>query len=162
MYKRIVVAFDGSREGRSALREGALLARRCGAQIYLLAVVADTPGILVAEGAHAGAMAHQQDAYKGVLEEAVNGLKPFGITLEVKLVRGEPSQQIAIYAKQVQGDLVVVGHRKQSFLQRWWSGSTGAYLSDQLSCSLLIARAVISPEEFRAEIERMAPAPEPT
>ena len=34
MYKRILLAYDGSLEGRTALREGALLARQCGAQVF--------------------------------------------------------------------------------------------------------------------------------
>ena len=41
MYKRILLAYDGSVEGRTALREGALLARQCGAKVFLLAVLAD-------------------------------------------------------------------------------------------------------------------------
>jgi hypothetical protein len=41
MYKRILLAYDGSVEGRTALREGALLARQCGAEVFLLSVVAE-------------------------------------------------------------------------------------------------------------------------
>jgi len=152
VYKRIIVAYDGSREGRTALREGALLARRFGAQVHLLAVIAETPGMRVAEGAHAGCIAHQMETYRGILQEAVTGVQPLGIKLEARLVRGEPAQEIAAYARLIQADLVVVGHRKQSLLQRWWSGPSGAYLSDYLDCSLLIARKTISTEEFLAEI----------
>jgi nucleotide-binding universal stress UspA family protein len=162
LYKTVLVAYDGSREGRTALREGALIARQFEAEIYVLAVVPETPGMRVAEGAHAGAMAHQDDAYKTILEEAVRGLGTFGIRLKAKLVRGEPAQEIAAYARQIKADLVVVGHRRQSLLQRWWSGPNGAYLSDYLTCSLLIARAPISQEEFRRamgeETEVAAPA----
>ena len=39
MYKRILLAYDGSVEGRTALREGALLARQCGADVFLLSVL---------------------------------------------------------------------------------------------------------------------------
>lgn len=152
MYKRIIVAYDGSREGRMALREGALLARRFDAQIHLLAVIAETPGMRVAEGTHAGCIAHQMETYKAILQEAVTGLKPLGIKLEARMVRGEAAQEIAAYARLINADLVVVGHRKQSLLQRWWSGPSGAYLSDYLDCSLLITRKTISTEEFLAEI----------
>jgi len=34
MYKRILLAYDGSIEGRTALREGALLARQCSAEVF--------------------------------------------------------------------------------------------------------------------------------
>ncbi len=40
---RVLLAYDGSVEGRTALREGALLARQCGAEVFLLAVLVD-PG----------------------------------------------------------------------------------------------------------------------
>ena len=148
MYKRVLVAYDGSREGRSALREGALLVRTVGAELYVLAVVAETPGMRVAEGAHAGVMAHQDEAYRTLLEEAVRGIANFGIPVKGKLVRGEPAQEIGAYSRQIKADLVVVGHRKQNLLQRWWSGPNGAYLSDYIGCSLLIARAEISHEDF--------------
>jgi nucleotide-binding universal stress UspA family protein len=144
-----LVAYDGSREGRKALREGALMVRQFGAELYILAVVAETPGMRVAEGAHAGAMAYQDEAYRNLLEEAVQGLGNFGLQVKGKLVRGEPAQEIGAYARQIKADLVVVGHRKQNVLQRWWSGPNGAYLSDYVSCSLLIARAEIGFEEFR-------------
>jgi len=153
MYKRVVVAYDGTREGRSALREGVLMAIEHGAEVYLLAVVAETPGIRMAEGAYAGAIAHQDDAYKAILDEAVVGLRERGVPLKGRLVRGEPAQEIAEYAREVKADLVVVGHRKQSLLQRWWSGPNGAYLSDYLHCSLLIARTTIDQEAFLEAIE---------
>ena len=41
MYKRILLAYDGSVEGRTALREGAPLARQCRAKVFLLSVLAD-------------------------------------------------------------------------------------------------------------------------
>lgn len=161
MYKRIVLAYDGTREGRNALREGALLALRVGAEIHLLAVVVETPGMRMAEGAQPGAIAYQQESYRAVLDEAVEGLHRMGVQLEAKLVCGEPAQEIAGYARRVAADLVVVGHRRQSLLQRWWSGPSGAYLSDYLSCSLLIARSVISQEDFLSELAKLTPAPEP-
>ena len=49
MYKRILLAYDGSVEGRTALREGALLARQCGAEVFLLSVVAEDGTFLLAE-----------------------------------------------------------------------------------------------------------------
>ena len=39
MYKKVLLAYDGSIEGRRALREGAKLAQMCRAEVFLLAVV---------------------------------------------------------------------------------------------------------------------------
>ena len=49
MYKRILLAYDGSVEGRTALREGALLAKQCGAEVFLLSVLTDTGTLLLSE-----------------------------------------------------------------------------------------------------------------
>ena len=54
MYRKIVLAFDGSEEGARALREGALLARACGAKVVLLSVVPETGGFVMAEGIQGG------------------------------------------------------------------------------------------------------------
>ena len=39
MYRKVLLAYDGSIEGRRALREGAKLAQLCRAEVFLLAVV---------------------------------------------------------------------------------------------------------------------------
>ncbi|MCW9044481.1 MAG: universal stress protein, partial [Pseudopelagicola sp.] len=44
MYAKILLCFDGSREGRLALREGARLAQITEAEVVLLAVVETVAG----------------------------------------------------------------------------------------------------------------------
>jgi hypothetical protein len=51
MYRTILLAYDGSRQGREALDQGARLARLCQARVCLLAVVAHKPGVALAEAA---------------------------------------------------------------------------------------------------------------
>ncbi len=156
MYARILLAYDGSPEGRAALREGALLAKHCGAQVFLLSVVAETPGVRMAEGVHAGAVAQQMQTYKDVLQGGVDRLRALGMEATAELVTGEPAQAIGAYATRIQADLVVVAHRKQTLFERWWSGSVGAFLSDHVSCSLLLARNTISDEAFEAVMGKKA------
>ena len=106
----------------------------------------------MADGTHAGVLSTLVDSYNAVLEEGAARLKELGFTPVTKLVIGEPAQEIGAFATQVEADLVVVGHRRQSFMERWWSGSSGGYLMDYLSCSLLIGRNTITDQEFNAEM----------
>jgi nucleotide-binding universal stress UspA family protein len=158
MYKRILLAYDGSREGAIALREGALIAKACGAQVFLLSVVPETGGVLMVEGAQGGVVPKMAEAYKEQLQRGVERLKSFGFDPVARLVVGEPSPTIGAVAREVEADLVVVGHRKQNFLARWWSGSTGAYLSDHIPCSLLLCRNPISDEAFDAAMRETVAA----
>jgi nucleotide-binding universal stress UspA family protein len=152
MYRRILLAYDGSVEGRRALREGALLALSCKAQVYLLCIVAGSAGSLIAEGAYAGTIDRQENQLRSVFEEGVERLRQMGFKPVARLVSGDPAQEICAFANEVRADLVVVGHRRKSLLERWWSGSSGAWLSDQLTCSLLVSRNVVSDSAFEKEI----------
>ena len=153
MYGRVLLAYDGSREGRTALREGALLARRFGGRVFLLCVVPESPGVRIGEAAYAGAVSQTQDTYGGLFDEAMTRLKELGFDPAGRMVTGEPAEEISAYAREIGADLVVVGHRKKSLLERWWSGESGAYLVDHIACSLLIARRSVTDEEFFSELE---------
>jgi nucleotide-binding universal stress UspA family protein len=152
VYKRILLAYDGSVEGRTALREGALLARQCGAQVFLLSVLADIGTLLLADVAHAGASVQVEDAFMDVLNEGIARLRALGFDPVAKLVRGEPAKEIGAFAREIDADLVVVGHRHQSAFERWWSGSRGAHLIDYTDCSLLVARNAVSDEVIKAAL----------
>lgn len=143
MYGKVLLAYDGSVEGRLALLEGAKLARLCRAEVFLLAVVDLSPGFAMAEGAVPGAAEHQLDAYRDVLAEGVQRLKAMDFSPTSRLEFGDPASQIAAVAREIGAGLVVVGHRHQSTLGRWWHGSVGASLLEQLGCSLLIAQLEI-------------------
>jgi nucleotide-binding universal stress UspA family protein len=51
-------------------------------------------------------------------------------------------------AKDIGANLVVVGHRPDGPLARWWFSSVGTYLVKNLLCSVLIAQTEIGDEEF--------------
>jgi nucleotide-binding universal stress UspA family protein len=79
-------------------------------------------------------------------------LKRLGVSAAGEVVSGEPALSIGAFAKRFAADLVVVGHRRQSLIERWWSGASGAYIVDHVGCSVLLARDVITDEEFEAHI----------
>ena len=65
-------------------------------------------------------------------------------------MRGLPAEEIGKFAKEIEADLIVVGHRRQNASDRWWSGPKGAYLMDYTDCSLLVARNAVSDEAIEA------------
>jgi nucleotide-binding universal stress UspA family protein len=153
MYRKVMLAYDGSREGRAALREGALLARRLGAEVVLLAII---PAVTSADAM--GAPMVLPDEHEVILQEGLTKAREFGLSVSGKVVRGEPVEEIKAWADKLGVDLVVVGHRKRSLLERWWSGPSHAFLSDHLECSLLISRNSIEEDDLRAELDKAAAA----
>jgi nucleotide-binding universal stress UspA family protein len=126
------------------------LARQCGAEVFLLAVLVEPGALLLPEVALAGPAAQMEGDFMEILNEGVARLRKLGFDPTAKLVRGQPAEEIGNFARQIGADLIVVGHRRQSAFDRWWSGPKGAYLMDYTDCSLLVARNVVSDETIEA------------
>ena len=140
MYQTVIMAFDGTLEGRRALSEGADFVSKLGATVHLLAVLRPPSGIALAEGVYPlDALKEDQARLKAIVQEGVDLLKAQGVHPQGHIAFGDPVRQIARLAELENADLVVVGHRRRGPLARWWQGSVGMSLLDQLHCSLLIA-----------------------
>ncbi|HZW21227.1 universal stress protein [Noviherbaspirillum sp.] len=144
MYRKILVAYNGTPESRHALQECIRLAPGVSSEIHLLVVVTPTPIVLAGEFvaavptideelAEKEAMAQVLEAGRKLLEEADLRVTPH---LEV----GEPVNVISDLVNRHGIDLVIVGHsRKKPFALRWWRGSMDAVLVDKVRCSVLVA-----------------------
>ena len=154
MYKKVLLAYDGSIEGRRALREGAKLAQMCRAEVFLLAVV-EVSSIMTPEAGLTIPIELQTEDYKAILAEGSERLKAVGFSPTSRLEVGDAGQKIAEVAEEIGAHLVVVGHRPQGPLARWF-GSIGSYLVKRLRCSVLVGQTEISDDEF----ERLKPSTE--
>jgi nucleotide-binding universal stress UspA family protein len=86
-----------------------------------------------------------------ILAEGVERLKAMGFSPTAKLSIGEAGREIAKVAAEIGANLVVVGHRPDGLLTRWFS-SVGTYLVKNLRCSVLVAQTEISDEEFATSL----------
>lgn len=158
MYKKVLLAYDGSIEGRLALREGAKLAQLCRADVFLLAVVELSSGSVAMEGGFVLPVKDQISNYKDILAEGVARLKSMGFSPTARLGMGDAGEVITDVAHEIDANLVVVGHRSQGRLARWLFGSTDNYLINHLQCSVLVAQTEISDDQFAQLIVSSPPA----
>ena len=140
-YRKILLAYNGSAEGKRALLECAELANFLGAETHLLAVASMPPSLFLTEGfVPEELLEEEKKRTQQVLDEGIASLKERGFAAAGHLAVGEPVEEICRRAKELSVDLVVVGHnQKTSFAARWWKGSVGASLLDYSPCSILIA-----------------------
>ncbi len=142
MYKKLLLAYDGSADGRVALIEGAELAQLCDAEVTLLAVVDSGTETAIAEGYAGSACSEEQvEQFKDVLNEGLIRLRRRGLTATGQLAFGSPAKQISEVASEVGADLVVIGHRPHGLWAQWLNQPVGAYLMKNLPCSLLVVAA---------------------
>lgn len=146
MYQRILVAYNGTPESRSALQECIRLAPGSSAEIHLLIVVNVPPYLLVGEYGAATALAAEQElsAEKQKMEEELSRSHAFltdaGLNVQDYLEVGEPAVVIGELVDKLGIELVIVGHsRHKPLALRWWRGSMDTLLVEKIRCSLLVA-----------------------
>jgi len=141
MGKRIVVAYDGTREGRTGLFEFTKVLPEKDAEIHLLAVIRLPTGAFLAEGYVPEAVIDEEkQRYEEVVQEGTTLLTERGYRVTGHLEFGDPTEEIVRLARELPADLIVVGHkRKTSLAARWWHSSIGATLLEQSPCSILVA-----------------------
>ena len=140
MYRNILLCYDGSEEGRNALKEGAEVALSMNAHTHLLAILRSSGADLASESLGATHLPdEQQQAAMRILREGVEWLKARNLDAQGQLVFGDPVSRIAACARTLGCDLVVVGHRHRSRLARWWSEAEEETLLEHTPCSVLVA-----------------------
>lgn len=141
MFQTIVFAYDGSAECRDALEEGVALASRFNARCHLLAVVPPLSPYILAAGPLSEDLSEKDRAYfSAILEKGLARLREAGLDAAGSISMWEdPAEAIGAVAGKIKADLVIVGHRRRSALDRWWRGSVGHSLIDQLPCSLFVS-----------------------
>lgn len=146
MYRKILVAYNGTPESRSALQECLRLAPAPSTEIHLLAVVNLPQSVVIGEYAMVSMQGIEEDiaAEKQRMEaDLANGhayLREAGLIVQTHIEVGEPVPTIADMVNKLGIELVIVGHsRLQSLAMRWWRGSTDALLVEKIRCSLLVA-----------------------
>lgn len=141
MYKRILLAYDGSDTGQKALLDCQDLAQWSQSALFLIAVMPLTMSFVGLEGGAYDPEAEEREKkrYQAVLDDGLRRLSQSGYKARGEVLLGESVDEITKYAKQVDADLIVVGHKHlDSWAARWWRGSISGALIEHAPCSVLV------------------------
>jgi nucleotide-binding universal stress UspA family protein len=145
VYTRVLLCYDGTLEGRRALRQGADVVLCMKSQAHLLAICRSLVTSAIPEGVTPELVKSEDERANALLEEGVQWLRERGVTAQGSLEYGNAVDLISATAQRIGADLIVVGHRPRGRLARWWSESDEESLLEKVSCSLLVAADIPSP-----------------
>lgn len=128
MFRRILIAYDGSAGSRAALARACDLARTVQAECHVVTVVhpSERPDMAVAA--------------EEALMDAVSSLAQAGVQAIPRLLKGHPVEQLLRLAADASYDLVVVGDRGHSAVDFLPLGSVAAAVTRQAACPVLVVR----------------------
>jgi nucleotide-binding universal stress UspA family protein len=153
MYKKILVAFDGSEASKHALDHAVNIAEPYGAEIVVLSVVPRVmmpvfpdEGFGAAPITAAQDMSEYQSKMKGIynlsLEDAKKDINEHFPDLKVttKLLEGRPSSTIVSEADAEEADLIVIGSRGIGGITGWILGSTSRNVVESCTKPILVVK----------------------
>ena len=123
------------------MRRGAEVARGSGARVHLVTAYPDIPSYreTIRSSAKAEAIDLREVA-EGVLARAARELEAEGVEVEMHAREGDPADVIIRVAEETDAELIVVGSRGLTGLQRFLLGSVSSKLSQHAPTSLMVVR----------------------
>src|SRR6266511_935580 len=137
MFKRILVAYDGSEGAQAALRMGIGLGKSPGTELYSISVEEHLPRYAATIGEVEDAREQIDEHFRALTKQAQDSAVLQGVDLETVVRQGHELQAILDFARQRRCDLLLLG----SHGHRRVFGSTSLSLVRLASCSVLITRS---------------------
>ena len=143
MYKKVLVAYDGSEKAHDAFRFALEMAVNCpDASTKLVVVsVAQMPEPMDYVEMNPGAIMdgitkYYEDLFKGLKSEA----EKKGVKIDTKVIAGHPADMVVKYAQENGCDMIVIGHRGRSKVADWLLGSVSRRVASYSHCSVTIVK----------------------
>lgn len=139
MYKKILVAIDGSQSAYNALNAAIDLAKQFDSELYLVSVV-NTANLPMNVGVSyaPGLIEDMETASNNDLKKAQDIVAKAGLTATAKLLNGEPREQLVNFPNENGIDLIVMGKTGTSAFTRVFVGSVTRYVSEHTNINILI------------------------
>ena len=139
MFKRIVVANDGSEGGYKALAMACDLAKRTGARLHMISVE-QLPNIPASIDEVIETKNEENHKFHDALARARALAKKKSVKLDAEVVAGHPVAAIVSRVKAIKADLLIVGFMGHSALYERIIGSTADRLVRLAPCPVLVVK----------------------
>lgn len=147
MFKKILVAVDGSNQSLEALKMGAMIADQNKSKLTILSAVEPLPPITTPINPTAPTPNYitsytedQRENYNNIHEKQINQLSDMYVKLSIesKITEGRAFEVIIEESKST--DLVVMGHQGQGNVLDWMLGSVAKKVLDRSKKPVLIVK----------------------
>ncbi len=139
MYDRVLVPLDGSELAEVTLWYAARLAGRLGAALTIVYVY--SPGDLTSQYMHECYLRDVVARVKADADNIAAETKGGDITVEYKMLKGDPAEEIVDYADRAKIDLIILSTQGKSGIKRWPLGNVANKVVGATRKQVLLIRA---------------------
>lgn len=138
LLRKIVVAVDLSDHSEATARYAAELARCFGASLSVVYVYEPVAlGEYVCESTFT-ILEEERDRLSKLLGELAQKVKPSGLMCKAVFLIGDPAEQIAKWAREVDADLIITGSNEPTFLGSLFHLAKAPQILHRAPCPVLV------------------------
>lgn len=139
LFGKVLIAIDGSENNRRVIEEGVRLVRECGVAGYAVYVV-DTTTFSSSSGE-----IPLGDTYSIFMDEAEKAFERVkslgkGLNIETAILEGKPASEIVNFATEKDIDLIVIGSKGKTGIERLLLGSVADGVVRSSPCKVLVVK----------------------
>ncbi|MEM1925461.1 MAG: universal stress protein [Pyrobaculum sp.] len=128
MYRKILIAYDGSDHAKKAIQHAVALAKAFDSALYVITIATDPSQVSI-------------ERARRIVDEAARQISDMGVSVaETEVRSGNPPTEILNYAEEREVDLIVMGSRGLSAIQRLVLGSVSQTVVSRARVPVLVVR----------------------
>ncbi len=140
MFRRILVAYDGSAGARAALDQGIELARALSAELTSVSVEEHLPHYAASVSEVKAAKEQIDEYFRTLAKQARDRAAMSGVELDTVIRQGHEVETIVTMAQEGRFDLLILGYHGHSGIFGRIMGSTAQSIARLAPCSVMLAK----------------------
>jgi nucleotide-binding universal stress UspA family protein len=141
VFKKLLVAYDGSEDSQKALEMALELSRRFDSEVHLLTIIEQLPRYAATIGEVEEALAEITKAIEREQTLVCEGAREKGVEIHCRILPGHEVEAIIAYAQRGNFDTLLLGRKGRSAILRTQSGSTAVQISTHAPCTVILVQA---------------------
>jgi nucleotide-binding universal stress UspA family protein len=139
MFKKLLVAYDGSEDSKKALEIALELSRKFGSEVYLLTIIEQLPHYAATIGEVKEALAEITKEIEKQQTLVCEEAREQGVEIKCRILPGHEVEAIIAYTQKGDFDALLLGRKGRSAILHTQSGSTAVQISTHAPCTVILA-----------------------
>ena len=139
LFERIILATDGSKNSTAAVTEALRIGRESGSEVYVVSVIDTRRLSSVSPEIQVAGSIERMQAEAELIVGTVKKLGS-GQAVETSVLYGDPVNEIIRFSRETSADLIVVGTRGKSGIERIFLGSVAEGVVREAPCPVLVVK----------------------
>ncbi|MFH0788901.1 MAG: universal stress protein [Pseudomonadota bacterium] len=141
MFKKLLVAYDGSEDSKKALAIALELSRKFASEVHLLTIIEQLPHYAATIGEVKEALAEITKEIEKRQTLVCEDAREHGVEIKCRILPGHEVEAIIAYAQKGSFDALLLGRKGLSAILHTKSGSTAVQVSTHAPCTVILAQS---------------------